>query len=229
MKILSIDTSTVYGSVALSEGCRLIAQEQQGVSGTHSERLLASIDHLLQLSGWKINDINAICVAIGPGSFTGLRIGLGTAKGIALSLDCPIVGISSLKSLFLNVTDFDGTIVTLIDARRGELYASAYKNKKIVLKECVLPPNDLIGKLKKNKGKIILVGDGALAYRDTLQKSLGKRLIISEGSSCFSEAHNLALLALPRLKKNKCDDLASLTPNYIRRSDAEIGFLGKKK
>ena len=146
-----------------------------------------------------------------------------------MSLDCPIVGVSSLKSLFLNITGFDGTIVTLIDARRGELYASACKNKKSVLKECVLPPNDLIAKLKKNKGKIILVGDGALAYKDIFQKNLGKRAIIAEGSSCLPCAHNLALLAYPLLKKGKSDDLSKLAPNYIRRSDAEIGFLGKKK
>lgn len=229
MRILSIDTTSRLGSVALSEDGRLLAQEQQGVPGTHSERLMVSIDHLLSLSGWGRADIEGIAVATGPGSFTGLRIGLGTAKGIALAAGCPIVGVSSLKSLALNGSNFRGTIVTLIDARRGEIYAAAWKfsGRRLSpkLKECVLPPAALIAKLRKIKGELLLVGDGVLEYGKIFKKGLGKSARIGEGTSCFPNAMNLATLALPKFRSKKTDNLVSLIPNYVRKSDAEIGFL----
>lgn len=233
MKILSIDTTTVRGSVALSEGERLVAQEQQGAPGTHSERLLASIDHLLALAGWQRNAIEAIAVAVGPGSFTGLRIGLATAKGMALAIGCPLAGVSSLAALALNGEGFAGTVVPLVDARRGELYAAAFVQRRgrapaLVLKECVRPPDALIARLKKIKGPLLLVGDGAQAYGPKLLRALGRRAAIPGGAMPFPQAINLARLALPRLKKGKGDDLSAIIPNYIRHSDAEIGFRGKR-
>ncbi|MFH0798961.1 MAG: tRNA (adenosine(37)-N6)-threonylcarbamoyltransferase complex dimerization subunit type 1 TsaB [Pseudomonadota bacterium] len=232
MRILSIDTTSMLGSVALSEDERLVAQEQQGVPGTHSERLMVSIDHLLSLAQWQRGELDAVAVAIGPGSFTGLRIGLGTAKGIALALGVPVAGVSSLASLALNGRGFAGTVVPLIDARRGEIYAAAIKVPQrgrtvFVLRECVLPPLDLIKALKRIKGNLLLVGDGAIEYGARILKAVGARAEIAAGTSSLPQAVNLALLSLPRFERGKGDDIASLVPNYIRHSDAEIGFRGK--
>lgn len=231
MRILSIDTTTVRGSVALSEGERLVAQEVQGAPGTHSERLMVTIDHLMGLAGWGRDAIEGIAVAIGPGSFTGLRIGLATAKGMALAVGCPVAGVSSLQSLALNGEGFPGTVVSLVDARRGELYAAAYavragKGPKRVMKECVLPPDTLIRKLKAIKGPLLLVGDGALAFEQELRRALGKRAVVPGGATPFPQAINLARLAYRKLRAGKGDDCSALVPNYVRRSDAEIGFLG---
>lgn len=229
MRLLAIDTTTMLGSVALTDGQRIVAQEQQGVAGTHSERLLVTIDHLLAIAGWERGAIEGIAVAIGPGSFTGLRIGLATAKGMAMALNCPIAGVSSLASLAENGSAFAGTVAALIDARRGELYVSATRfgaggKAKQVLKPCVLPPEALVAKLKGIKGPMLLVGDGALAYAATLSRALGKRAKIAAGGQCLPQAANLAMLALTKLARGKGDDLAALAPDYIRRSDAEIGF-----
>ena len=229
MKILSIDTSTVFGSVAISEGGRLVAQEQQGVAGTHSERLLLSIEHLLSIAGWTRASIDALAVAAGPGSFTGLRIGIATAKGMALALDRPIVGISSLDALALNGESFAGTVVPLIDARRGELYAAAWRfdlgaGMRRIMDDCVLPPDALAEKLSVIDGPMLLLGDGALAYAEKLTSAVGPRAILASGGQCLPQAVNLAFLALPRLESSEFDKLAELVPNYIRRSDAEIGF-----
>ncbi|HPQ81884.1 MAG TPA: tRNA (adenosine(37)-N6)-threonylcarbamoyltransferase complex dimerization subunit type 1 TsaB, partial [bacterium] len=166
MKILSIDTTTMLGSVSLSEGADLVVQEQQGVPGTHSERLLLTIDHLLRLARWGIGDVEAIAVAIGPGSFTGLRIGLATAKGIAMASGLRIAGVSSLASLAMNGAFFCGTVVPMIDARRGEIYSSAYScdgRGELIseMDECVSPPDELISRLDKIEGPILMVGDGA--------------------------------------------------------------------
>jgi tRNA threonylcarbamoyladenosine biosynthesis protein TsaB len=233
MKILSIDTTSIAGSVALSEDDALIAQEQQGASGTHSEKLIATIDHLLGVANWDRTDLQAIAVAVGPGSFTGLRIGLATAKGLAMALGLPLAGASSLKSLALNGRGFDGTVASLIDARRGEIYASAARVKldgsmEEVMGECVLPPDALVKELSSIEGELLLVGDGAIAYEGALTDGLGGRARMASGVQVRPQAINLAALSLERLVKGG-DDLAKVVPNYVRRSDAEIGFMGKSK
>ncbi|MBN1283509.1 MAG: tRNA (adenosine(37)-N6)-threonylcarbamoyltransferase complex dimerization subunit type 1 TsaB [Proteobacteria bacterium] len=229
MKILSIDTTVVAGSIALSDGERLVASEQQAVPGTHSERLIGSVDRMLELAGWRKGDPEAIAVAIGPGSFTGLRIGLAAAKGMALSLGIPIVGVSSLKSLALNGAGFAGAVVPLIDAKRGELFAQPWEvesggTMRPLSKECAASPESVIAGLGKIKGQLLLVGDGALAYSEVLKRGLGARAHVARGAQALAQAANLAMLALPRLARGRSDDLASLAPNYVRRSDAEIGF-----
>ena len=233
MRILSIDTTTMLGSVALSEGEVLIAQEQHGIRTTHSERLLASIDHLLTMARWSQNEIEGIAVAIGPGSFTGLRIGLATAKGMVLAIGCSIVGVSSLECLALNGRGAEGTVVSIIDAKRKELYAAAYRvpwegRPDVIMEECVLGPDELAERLEAIEGELILVGDGVIQYGSRLQEVLGGRASVPKGIYSFPQAHNLASLALERLRQGRKDDLASLVPNYIRRSDAEIGFRGMR-
>jgi tRNA threonylcarbamoyladenosine biosynthesis protein TsaB len=231
MKILSIDTTVVAGSVALSVDAELVAQEQQGASGTHSEKLLTSIDHLLDVAAWEREDIEGIAVAVGPGSFTGLRIGLATAKGIAIALGCPLAGASSLQSLALNGRNFSGTVVSLIDARRGEIYAGAWcvgvgGALAEVMPECVLPPEHLAQQLQSLEGTLLLVGDGALAFGDALVQACDGRAIVAQGGQLRPQAINLAALALPTLQQGG-EDISAVVPNYVRRSDAEIGFKGK--
>lgn len=232
MRILSIDTASRFGSVALSDGDRLITQLQYGGRGTHSEHLLLSIDNILVISGFRRDQIEAVAIATGPGSFTGLRVGCAAAKGMALALACPVAGVSSLLSLALNARGYAGTIVTLIDARRGEIYAAGWVfgktgRPKAVICECVLPPEALIRRLKEVEGKMILVGDGAIEYGGRIRKEIGTRVEISAGTQCLPQAVNLAILSLPDFVSGKRCDLETLIPNYIRRSDAEIGFRGR--
>lgn len=234
MKILSIDTTVVAGSVALSEGARLVVQEQQRVAGTHSERLISSIDHMLSLAGWRKEEIEAIAVAIGPGSFTGLRIGLAAAKGMAMGLGIPVAGVSSLESLAQNGAGFEGTVVPLIDAKRGELFAAAWavaasSRMKRLIGEFAAAPDQVIRTLKSIKGDLLLVGDGALAYEQALKKGLGRRAHVAQGAMAVAQAVNLAILAIPRLSRGRGDDLAALVPDYVRLSDAEIGFMVRHK
>ena len=234
MKILSIDTTVVAGSIALSNGTMLVAQEQQGVAGTHSERLIPSIDHLLSLAGWRKEDIEALAVAIGPGSFTGLRIGLAAAKGIALARNLPIAGVSSLRSLALNGAGFPGTVVPLLDARRGELFAWAARvgadgSVEGLCDELVAPPDTVIRMLQGIPGELLLVGDGAIAYGDVLTGAIGGRARLAVGTALRPQAINLAILAMERLEGGRGDDVVTVAPNYIRRSDAEIGFAGRAR
>lgn len=231
MRILSIDTTSPAGSVAVSLGEDLLAQEQQGVYGTHAERLLTSIEHLLTIAGWKPRDVEGVAVAIGPGSFTGLRIGIASAKAFAVALSIPIVGVSSLAALALNGRGFHGTVASLIDARRGELYLAAHRVElngtlHAVISECVLAPGSVAQRLLEIPGDLLLVGDGAIAAREPLLHALGDRATIASGTMVRPQAVNLALLGQQRLKTGG-DDAATLVPNYIRQSDAEIGFGGR--
>lgn len=231
MRILAIDTSTMFGSVALCEDGRLIAEEQLGVDVTHSERLTATIEHLFAVSGWPKDSIDGIAVAIGPGSFTGLRIGLATAKGLALGLKKPIAGVSSLRVLAHKGFLFPETVVPVIDAKRGEVYCSAYRFNgekiKCVMKETVLDPKLLGLRLKKIRGKLLLVGDGVVTYEKLFKRMLGAKAVIPNFDLPFPHASHLAMIARDHLRRQG-DDLVKLVPNYLRHSDAEIGFRGRE-
>lgn len=230
MRVLSIDTTAPAGSVALSDGERLIAQEQQAEGGTHAERLLHSIQRLFETAGWTSSSVEGIAVAIGPGSFTGLRIGIATAKALSIAGGIPIAGVSSLAALAFNGREHPGAVVPLIDARRGELYFSAWRADgqgrfSEVMPEGVAPPGTVAEMLSALPGELLLVGDGARVYGAALKHALGDRAQIAQGPMLLPQAHHLALLAQKRLEAGG-DDVAALLPNYIRRSDAEIGFRG---
>lgn len=237
-RILAIDTSTMLGSVALTQGENLIAEEQLGVETTHSERLTYSIEHLLKLAGWSINDLDGVSVAIGPGSFTGLRIGLATAKGIAIGIKKPIFGFSSLLVLAYNGLVSEMTVVPVIDARRKEVYAAAFRFKQVkgkrlkpnvILDETVIDPILLCKILVKIQGKLLLTGDGIKTYEKEFRKHIGKKAYIMPDKMVYPRASSLGVMAYEKLKKGEGDDISALAPNYIRRSDAEIGFKGKSR
>lgn len=238
MRILAIDTSTMMGSVALTDEARLVAQEQLGVEVTHSERLILTIEHLLQICRWPKESLDGVAVAVGPGSFTGLRIGLATAKGIALGLKKPIVGVSSLMILAYNGLASMQTVVPVIDARREQVYAAAYRFQKAksgsykpvsVMEELAVDPAVLCRKLKSLPGKLLLVGDGVAVYEKIFARLLKDKAVFLPGEFKFPHASYLGMIAGEKLKKGTGDDIATLAPNYIRRSDAEIGFAGKGK
>lgn len=232
MKILAIDTTTFLGSIALVEDDQLVSALQQGTSVTYSERLISGIDHLLTNANWKKEDLDLIAVAIGPGSFTGLRIGMATAKGLAVALGKPLVGVSSLCAIAYGADIYEGKVAAILDARRDEVYAAVYQYKngsyeKTLMEECVLSPEQLCAELKKIKGVKLCVGDGARRYRDTLVKKFKDEAAFLHDAKNFPHAGYLATLAKLRFEESGADEAEDLSPNYIRISDAEIGFKGR--
>ena len=232
MKILAIDTTTFLGSVALVEDDQLVSALQQGTSVTYSERLIAGIDHLLANANWTKDDIDLIAVAIGPGSFTGLRIGMATAKGLATALGKPLVGVSSMCVMANSADVLTGKVAAILDARRDEVYAAVYQYKdgayvKTLMDECVTPPDKLCAALKEIKGAKICVGDGARRYRDLFAKKLKDEAIFPHDAKNFPHAAYLATLARQQYERNGEDAVEDLAPNYVRISDAEIGFRGR--
>ncbi|KKL06136.1 hypothetical protein LCGC14_2599040 [marine sediment metagenome] len=164
MRILGIETSTMTGSVALMDEVRLIAEytlnlprrskeRRVGVSAslrkeTHTSRLMSAIDKMLKDASLTIKDLNGIAVSLGPGSFTGLRIGIATAKGLAQGLNIPVVGIPTLDGLAFNLSCCQDLICPILDARKGEVYCALYKNGKRLTKYIACKPGSLLKELK---------------------------------------------------------------------------------
>ena len=223
MKILAIDTSTPSGSIALLEDDQLIAELTTCIQKTHAERLLPSIKTLLDNIGTKLEHIDGFALAIGPGSFTGLRIGLSTIKGLAWSLKKKVVGISTLEALAMNLPYSDKPVCPMLDARKKEVYAAVYKCNNN-LPECIMPdtalsPDNLINKIKE---PTIFLGDGIKVYGNLIKDMLKDTAVIAPAHLWQIKASNIGLLAWKKFKSGNIDSPESIRLNYLRPSEAEI-------
>ncbi|MBI4125482.1 MAG: tRNA (adenosine(37)-N6)-threonylcarbamoyltransferase complex dimerization subunit type 1 TsaB [Deltaproteobacteria bacterium] len=229
MKILAVDTSTKMGSVALTENESLIAQLQLNVEVTHTERLLPAVETLLNQTGLTLEKVDGLALAIGPGSFTGLRVGLATMKGFAQARGLPLVGVSSLLALACNGWMSERPVAACLDAHRGEVYAAVYsgdttlnsKGTKCCVPEQAVKPELLCNTLK-DIGPCWLIGDGAIRYRQLFKDKLGEAALFAPEPLMRLEAKWVAHLALPRLQKGEGRNWEDLSPNYLRLSDAEL-------
>ncbi len=246
MKILAIETSTMLGGIAVMDDLSgLIAEVRLNVKSTHSERLVTGIDYVLKQAGLKVSDIDVFAVAIGPGSFTGLRIGLSTVKGFSYSTGKPIVSVPTLEALAWNFPYCRPPVCTMLDARKKEVYAALFKWDKedfIRLTDDVsIKVDGLLEKIKDiltttNKisiigeadmegcldEKIVFTGEGALLYRDKIIEVMGEKAIIASFEKMVPLPANVAHLGIEKAKKGDFSEPVSLIPFYKRRSEAEI-------
>jgi tRNA threonylcarbamoyladenosine biosynthesis protein TsaB len=226
MKVLSVDTSTMMGSVALVEDDRVISEFALNLQTTHSQRLLTTIDQLLKSSHCPIELIDGFAVALGPGSFTGLRIALSSVKGLAMASGKPVVGVSTLEALALNLQSSRHLVCPLLDARKMEVYAALFRfdqsDNLVRLKEdSVLPPEAVLAEIEQTT---VFLGSGADLYQDLIRERLGRRAIFAPINLRYPRAVNVARLALPRLQRGETMEIESLIPTYLRRSEAELKF-----
>lgn len=232
--ILSLETSSPCTSIALSSGTPLageiIASLSLGGKVTHSRRLLSTIDWMMKETAVGWNDICAVGVSLGPGSFTGLRIGMATAKGICAAGAKVLLGASTLDALAAKCCA--GTLVcALLDARKEEVYAAFYRADSNGIPRrigdyCVLAPQRLVEQIVE---PVLLVGDGAVRYRELFQKNLGPSCRFGTTQLNSPSAGSLGLLVGELLEQNRNLDLGEASPLYIRRSDAELNLLKKNK
>ncbi|MGM0507801.1 MAG: tRNA (adenosine(37)-N6)-threonylcarbamoyltransferase complex dimerization subunit type 1 TsaB [Fusobacteriota bacterium] len=220
MLILGIETSTKTGSVALYDNeSGIIAETILQVKFNHSDTLMESINNLFQISTVSKKDIDKIAVGIGPGSFTGIRIGIGTAKGLAYSLNIPVIGINSLDILGNNISDTSRKIIPLIDARHKRAYYSVYEYKgdKIEkIKDYNVESLEEIFK-KYNQENLIFTGRGSIVYRDYIKNQFGEDVKFTKKANSFLRASILAELAVDK----KDDNLHKLEPFYLSKSQAQ--------
>ena len=212
IKILAVDSSSLTGSVALCQGEQLVAESLLNVRSTHSEKLLKQIDLLLREAGWKLEDLDLLAVVTGPGSFTGLRIGIATIKGLAQVLNKPVVSVSSLQTVAMNLPLSPIPICAFLDARKKEVYSQLFEWNDtagpIALGEpSVLPPEQL---LKELSGEVALVGDGVLLYHSLIDDILGGRALIPVATAHQLRAVQVAWLALQSWSVNLVQDAAEI-------------------
>ena len=214
MLILGIDTSTKICTCSIFDSENgVIAETNLSVKKNHSNIVMPIIDNLFKISDLNINDIDKIAVAIGPGSFTGVRIALGIAKGLAMALNKPLIAINELDILEAIASGNENEIIPLIDARKERVY---YKYQGDYMDDYLI---NLISNFDKNK-KYVFVGDGAINYENILKDNLGDNAIVLPMYNTFPRASVLCELALNKEEAN----IYTLEPEYISKSRAEKKF-----
>jgi tRNA threonylcarbamoyladenosine biosynthesis protein TsaB len=229
MKILSIETSTRVGSVAIIEDEHLIAEYILNVVSTHSERLLPSIDQILKDSQLTVRDIEGFAVSLGPGSFTGLRIGISTVKGLALATGRAVVGVPTLDCLAHNIAFTHLLVCPILDARKGEVYTALYQGDgsgklEKLTPDLALKPEELLTRIKE---PVIFLGDGVEAYRDTL-RSGQDNCLFAPAYLNQPRASVLAKLGLEKFKQGHIFKEEEIQPLYCRLAEAEIAWKEKE-
>ena len=216
MRVLAVETSTLAGGVALIDGDRLVAEYLLDVSVTHSERLLGAIDTVMTDAGWAPADLQGLAVAVGPGSFTGLRVGLSTVKGLALALGIPVAAVPTLDAMAAAVSWTSLPVCPVLHARRNEVYAALYRwDGEGFARESdylTVTPADLAARLAE---PTLLVGDGA----DAVSSSHARRL---PAPRRLPSPACVAVLGRARLALGESVSAAGLTPLYLRPSEAEL-------
>lgn len=212
------------GSVALIDGEELIAEYLLNIETTHSERLLSAIDRIMRDAKIQMDDIDGFAISIGPGSFTGLRIGTSTVKGLAFAASKPVAGILTLDAMAENLLFTDHLICPILDARKKEVYTALYKrdeeNKlKKFTPDLAIKPKDL---LKRIEEKVVFLGNGIRVYHTLIKEELRDLALFAPSNLGFPRAGNVARLSVDEFEKDNILDLDTFTPFYIRPSEAEI-------
>ena len=222
MRILALETSTLAGSAALLEGGRIVGESLLDVALTHSERLMAMVDRLIQDCGWQATDLEALAVSTGPGSFTGLRVGVATAKGLALALGLPVAPVPTLDALAWNLPFADALVCPLLDARKGEVYLALYRWSGDRMDRrseyLALSPRGAAARLTS---PAIVLGDGVAACLPFLS-DLGAGLRVAPASHSVPRAAVVGQLGGAMLKSGQAVTADALAPLYLRPSEAEL-------
>ena len=224
MKILAVDTSTSLGTIALVDGPVVRAELALNVSATHNQRLLPGIHRLLTDVGWPLEDLDGLAIGLGPGSFTGLRIGMSVMKGLAFATGKPLAGVPTLDALAANVAVVPWTICPVMDARKDEVYTALYRGGEGHELERLTPyrlmkPQSLAEFIT---GKTVLLGDGLLRYGDVLAAGLGDRLVRAPAHLNAVRGAAIGWLAMERLHRGLAEEISTCTPLYVRPSEAEL-------
>jgi tRNA threonylcarbamoyladenosine biosynthesis protein TsaB len=222
MKILTLDTSSNCSSVALSAGTSLLGECILGEDRCASGRLLDAISNLLAAAALTPDSLDAFAVSLGPGSFTGVRVGIATVKGLALATGKPVVGFSSLAMLAMNLPFSLAPVAAMFDARKSELYAGLYRCGALpepVLPDAVIAPERFLSAID---APTLFVGDGALRYRELIRSTLGDLAIFPPWHADLPRASAGAVIALDAARKGNFTPLALLNPTYLRASEAEL-------
>jgi len=232
MLILGIDTSTLVGSVGLLNDNAVLGEFTLNIKRTHSERLLPALDTLLRETGVSLAEIDLISVAQGPGSFTGLRIGVTTANSLAQAAEKNIIGVTSLEVLADNLAYVQGLICPILDARKGEVYTCLHRTdgkggQEQILSPSALTIDRLLEIIHQENDDVYFTGDAVKVYEKYLQEKLGQRYTSLPSSLLIPRGCVVARLGWQKWQKGKQENFP-LQPLYLRKSEAELAWEKKQ-
>ncbi|MCR5543567.1 MAG: tRNA (adenosine(37)-N6)-threonylcarbamoyltransferase complex dimerization subunit type 1 TsaB [Eubacterium sp.] len=231
MKILGIDSSGMVASVAIIQDDVIKAEYTMNHKKTHSETLLPMIDEIVKTSEIRLEELDAIAIAAGPGSFTGLRIGAATAKGLAMAIDKPIIPVKTCEGLAFNMWGADGLIVPMIDARRNQVYTGIYQvkgNVEVLMDQTPMDIHELVEKVNematfdgKPFSEVTFLGDGFPIYEDVIWKEIKLPCKTAPASISRQRAASVATYGEILYKEKKFVNADDFAPEYLRKSQAE--------
>jgi tRNA threonylcarbamoyladenosine biosynthesis protein TsaB len=224
VNLLAVDTSTRTGGVAVLKDDTVVAALQVTTDKTHARRLMSAIDSVLRMAELDLKDCQAFAVTVGPGSFTGLRIGVSAVKGLAFATGMPVTGVSSLEVLASQFPWFPHVICPILDARKDQVYTALYQRRPDgrlgrLAKACAVDPKEWLLQITS---PCLFVGDGSAVYRALIQDMVGPLARFAPPYLNALRASVVAHIGLEQIKRGDTCDVALLAPDYIRKSDAEI-------
>lgn len=229
MNILAMDTSNQVMGVAILKNDQIIGEVTTNLAKNHSVRLMPAVDQLMQQVGMKPEELDKVVVAKGPGSYTGVRIALSSAKSMAWALQIPVVGVSSLEVLAYQGRFFQGYVCPFFDARRGLVYSGVYQWKgnklEVVYEEENMLMSDLLNQLKQQEKSVLFLSPDLSLHEEKIREHLQDRAVIPEGPYHLASPVHLGLAGLTK----EAESTHSLTPNYLRLAEAEANWLKKQK
>jgi len=224
MRILALDSSGLVATVAILEDEQTIAEYTVNYKKTHSQTLLPMLDEIIKMTWFDLNSIDAIAVAGGPGSFTGLRIGSATAKGLGLALNKPLIHIPTVDGMAYNLYGNKGLICPMMDARRNQVYTGIYRFEEefeIVENQMAISLDELIEKLNQYGEKVTFLGDGVPVYQEQLEKGLTVQYSLAPAHVNRQSAAAVGTLAMKYYAEGKMETATEHQPDYLRLSQAE--------
>ena len=221
MLILAFETSAKSASVALHDGAKLLGESYQNTGLTHSQTLMVMAEDMLKQCGYSSKDVTHIAVAAGPGSFTGVRIGVAAAKVLAWGLQAPCCGVSTLEAMTKNMGIYTGIVCAVMDARRNQVYNALFRVENgdfsRITEDRAISLADLGAELAQMEGQVYLVGDGSLVAKAVL----GDRVVAPAEHRMHQRAAGVAMVAAEMIAAGAICDAESMQPNYLRLSQAE--------
>lgn len=226
--VLALDTSGASASVALLRGAVLIQEILIHRGAHHSESLLPAVEDLCRNTGIPLETVDLLACTVGPGSFTGLRIGMSTVKGFAFASGRPVAAVSTLEALSRGVGPSPFPVCPLLDARKGQIYGAVYRYRSDSVIECTGPErlSDIASFLEDILTPALFVGDGALAYRDQITAKMGTACLFADALQAHVRAAIVGRIGYECFLAGKTETALSLTPRYLRLSEAETAAGG---
>lgn len=232
MKILAVDTSGPVAGAALYEDGALTHEILANHGLTHSQTIMPMVDDALSAAGLRPKDVDLFAAVAGPGSFTGVRIGVGTVKALAHAVQKPCLGLDALEVLAMGASGFEGTVCPILDARRGQVYCAAFDAAQIGARPVRLLPDravaleEFLGTLPE-KGRLLFLGDGLKVHMEAVRRALGERAL--RAPAHMASIRPGAACALAALMESEKIDYMELQPIYLRASQAERERLAREE